>query len=122
MINIPVSTGEVIDKITILEIKLDKITDKDKLENVSNELNYLNKLIDCNTVQDLYNELKEINLKLWNIEDRLRIKESKSEFDDSFIELARQVYFTNDKRAAIKKQINLLTNSELVEEKQYVNY
>lgn len=122
MINIPVSTGEVIDKITILEIKLDKITDNDKLKNVSNELNYLKKLIDCNSVQDLYNELREINLTLWDIEDRLRIKESKSEFDDSFIELARQVYFTNDKRAAIKKQINLHTNSELVEEKQYVDY
>lgn len=122
MINIPVSTGEVIDKITILEIKQNKITDKDKLKNVSNELNYLKKLIDCNSIQDLYNELKEINLKLWNIEDKLRIKESKLEFDDSFIELARQVYFTNDKRAAVKKQINLLTNSELVEEKQYVDY
>ena len=122
MITIPVSTGEVIDKITILEIKQSKIQDKEKLENVIKELLYLRKLVDCSIVKSLYIELKEVNLALWDIEDKLRIKESNSEFDQAFIELARQVYFTNDRRAAIKKRINILTKSELVEEKQYVDY
>lgn len=122
MINIPVSNGEVIDKITILEIKQDKITDIEKLNNVVNELEQLVKCIDKSVVKSLYEELKQINIKLWDIEDKLRIKESKKEFDDEFIQLARDVYYTNDKRAAVKKQINIKTKSGLIEEKQYVSY
>lgn len=122
MINIPVSNGEVIDKITILEIKQDKITNIEKLNNVVNELLILRKSIDLSIVKSLYLDLKDINLKLWDIEDKLRVKESKKEFDDEFIQLARDVYYTNDKRAAVKKQINIKTKSGLIEEKQYVSY
>lgn len=119
---IQTSNGDLIDKITILEIKQDKITDIDKLNNVVNELSLLIKTIDVSIVKSLYQELKQINLELWDIEDKLRIKESKKEFDSEFIELARSVYFTNDKRAAVKRQINIKTKSGLVEEKQYVSY
>ena len=122
MLKIPVSTGEIIDKITILEIKQVKIKDNDKLKNVNRELEYLNKLIDASSVATLKIKLMNVNLQLWNIEDRIRLKEKNKEFDEEFIELARSVYITNDERAAVKKQINILTNSELVEEKSYERY
>ena len=124
IINAPISIGELVDKITILEIKKNKLQ-KSKLENVLKELSFLRKLMEKHQIEitdDLYTQLKEINLTLWNIEDQIRIKEKNKEFDNIFIELARSVYFKNDKRAEIKKRINQLSNSEITEEKSYAEY
>ena len=124
IVNAPISIGELVDKISILEIKKIKLQNS-KLENVLKELSFLRKLMEKHQIEitdDLYNQLKEINLTLWNIEDQIRIKEKKKEFDNIFIELARSVYFTNDKRSEIKKRINRLSNSEITEEKSYAEY
>ena len=124
IINAPISIGELIDKITILEIKKNKLQNS-KLENVLKELSFLRKLMEKHQIEitdDLFTQLKEINLTLWNIEDQIRIKEKNKEFDNIFIELARSVYFTNDKRSEIKKRINRLSNSEITEEKSYAEY
>ena len=124
IINAPISIGELVDKITILEIKKNKLQNS-KLENVLKELSFLRKLMAKHQIEitdNLFTQLKEINLKLWNIEDQIRIKEKNKEFDNIFIELARSVYFTNDKRSEIKKRINLLSNSEITEEKSYAEY
>jgi len=124
IINAPISIGELIDKITILEIKKNKLQNS-KLENVLKELSFLRKLMEKHQIEitdNLFTQLKEINLTLWNIEDQIRIKEKNKEFDNIFIELARSVYFTNDKRSEIKKRINLLSNSEITEEKSYTEY
>lgn len=122
---IEVSIGELVDKVTILSIKLDKFKDENKKANVKKEYDILtvpmNK-IRITTQSKEFLALKEVNLKLWHIEDDIRIKEQKQEFDKEFIELARSVYFTNDVRAEIKKEINLKYGSELIEEKEYVNY
>ena len=123
-INAPISTGELIDKITILEIKKNKLQDL-KLKNVLKELSYLRELLEKHKIDitdDLFFQLKEVNLSLWNIEDQIRIKEKNKEFDNTFIELARSVYFKNDKRAEINKCINQLCNSEITEEKFYSDY
>ena len=120
----PVSLGELIDKITILEIKQINMTGI-KLKNVDKELKLLRKIIQDENLEidiDLINNLKEVNNNLWEIEDNIRIKESNQEFDKEFIQLARSVYKENDKRASIKKEINEKYNSELVEEKSYNNY
>ena len=124
IINAPISIGELVDKITILEIKKIKLQNS-KLENVLKELSFLRKLMEKHQIEitdDLFTQLKEINLTLWNIEDQIRIKEKNKEFDNIFIELARSVYFKNDKRAEIKKRINRLSNSEITEEKSYEKY
>ena len=124
IINAPISIGELVDKITILEIKKNKLQNS-KLENVLKELSFLRKLMAKHQIEitdNLFTQLKEINLKLWNIEDQIRIKEKNKEFDNIFIELARSVYFKNDKRAEIKKRINRLSNSEITEEKLYAEY
>ena len=124
IINAPISIGELVDKITILEIKKNKLQNS-KLENVLKELSFLRKLMEKHQIEitdDLFTQLKEINLTLWNIEDQIRIKEKNKEFDNIFIELARSVYFTNDKRSEIKKRINRLSNSEITEEKSYAEY
>jgi len=124
IINAPISIGELVDKITILEIKKIKLQNS-KLENVLKELSFLRKLMEKHQIEitdDLFTQLKEINLTLWNIEDQIRIKEKNKEFDNIFIELARSVYFKNDKRAEIKKRINQLSNSEITEEKSYAEY
>ena len=124
IINAPISIGELIDKITILEIKKNKLQNS-KLKNVLKELSFLRKLMEKHQIEitdDLFTQLKEINLTLWNIEDQIRIKEKNKEFDNIFIELARSVYFKNDKRAEIKKRINQLSNSEITEEKSYAEY
>ena len=126
-IKIDVSVGEIMDKLTILEIKAEKIDDDAKLANIHKERDSLLPVIDkpayqTDEIKQLVVELKEINLKLWNIEDEIRLKEADKAFDADFIELARSVYFTNDKRAAVKKQINLATGSELIEEKSYEDY
>ena len=124
IINAPISIGELVDKITILEIKKNKLQNSE-LENVLKELSFLRKLMAKHQIEitdNLITQLKEINLKLWNIEDQIRIKEKNKEFDNIFIELARSVYFTNDKRSEIKKRINRLSNSEITEEKSYAEY
>ena len=120
----PISLGELIDKITILEIKQIHMTGI-KLKNVDKELKLLKNTLQDTNLEidiDLINNLKEVNKKLWEIEDNIRIKERNQEFDKKFIELARSVYNENDKRASIKKEINQKYNSELVEEKSYNNY
>jgi len=122
---INVSIGEVVDKVTILSIKIDKFKNPDKLANVQKEYDILSVEIEKSGIavgSEDFNALKEINLKLWQIEDAIRVKESNREFDDEFIKLARSVYFTNDERAAVKRQINLKFNSNLIEEKEYVKY
>jgi hypothetical protein len=123
--DIEVSLGEILDKITILSIKNNIITDKDKLKNIKKELDYLvqkcyNSRIELST--DLYFSLYDINKQLWDIEDKIREKELKKEFDSEFIELARSVYFTNDERSMIKKEINLSYGSNFIEEKSYSKY
>jgi hypothetical protein len=117
---IPVSIGDYIDKITILAIKSRFITDKDKVRNVLRELNQLvildrEKIIDT----DLYRKLIRVNEDLWKVEDAIRVKEKNQQFDEEFIELARSVYRLNDRRADLKRQINLQYESELMEEKSY---
>lgn len=120
----PVSIGELFDKISILEIKESKIKG-DKLKNVKNEIYELKNIVKKNNLtlkNELLEKLKDTNAKLWDIEDKLRLKERESKFDDEFINLARSVYFNNDKRASIKMEINLLFNSHIIEEKSYENY
>ncbi len=120
----PISIGELIDKITILEIKQIYMTGI-KLKNINKELKLLQNILYEKKLEinnDLMKNLKKINKKLWEIEDNIRLKESKQEFDHEFIQLARSVYIENDKRANIKKEINQKYNSELVEEKSYKNY
>ena len=120
----PVSLGELIDKITILEIKQIHMTGI-KLKNVDKELKLLKKILQEKNLEidiNLINNLKEVNKSLWEIEDKIRIKERNQEFDKEFVELARSVYKENDKRAYLKKEINQQYNSELVEEKSYNNY
>jgi hypothetical protein len=127
LIQTPVSYGELIDKITILEIKSRRITDDAKLANVRNELDMLNATWanDAASQTDIADErerLHAVNETLWDIEDAIRVKEKAHAFDQEFIELARAVYFRNDERAAFKREINLKLGSELVEEKSYQNY
>ena len=120
----PVSLGELIDKITILEIKQIHMTGI-KLKNVDKELKLLKNIIQDKNLEidiDLINNLKEVNKNLWKIEDKIRIKERNQEFDKEFIQLARSVYKENDIRAYIKKEINKKYNSELIEEKSYNKY
>jgi hypothetical protein len=122
---IEISIGELVDKITILEIKAERIKDEEKLKNVKNELSVLKKYLSQTTISENSAEflnLKKVNEELWEIEDKIRIKEQKQKFDDEFIQLARSVYFKNDIRFDIKKKINLLTSSDFFEEKQYVDY
>ena len=123
-ISIPISLGELIDKITILEIKIIHMAEI-KQKNVKKELELLKFILKDKSIEidiDLINHLKEVNNNLWEIEDNIRIKESNQKFDKEFIQLARSVYKENDKRASIKKEINQKYNSELVEEKAYNNY
>lgn len=126
-ISIPVSPGELVDKITILEIKAERITDAEKLRNVRTELDLLVQAwetasVDADGILPLKEVLKGINQALWDIEDRIRVKESRQEFDQEFIDLARSVYVQNDQRAATKKQINVLLGSRIKEEKSYAEY
>lgn len=126
-INTPISPGELVDKITILEIKKEFIVDSNKLKNINYEFNLLMKIYNCDVsktdgVDVLKTKLKNINLSLWKIEDDIRDCERDKIFDNTFVELARSVYFTNDKRSKVKLEINLLLNSSLVEEKSYKDY
>lgn len=127
LIQVPVSYGELIDKITILEIKARQITDPAKLANVRNELDLLNATWanDSASQTDINDErarLLAVNEALWDIEDRIRLKERAQAFDAEFVELARSVYVRNDERAAVKREINLKLGSQLVEEKSYQDY
>ena len=121
--NIPISIGELFDKYSILLIKLEKITNTEKLIYINKELDYLKPFINkYNIDNNLFTNLFTVNKKLWEIEDRIRQKEHNKKFDDEFIELARSVYITNDIRADIKKQINILLNSDIMEIKNYNYY
>ena len=119
MLNIPASVGEVLDKISILRIKSDRITDGRKLANVRTELRHLTLAARDHRFPELEAQLRTVNESLWDIEDRIRVKEKLGEFDAEFIELARSVYITNDKRAEIKREVNLASASYLIEEKSY---
>jgi hypothetical protein len=126
-IHVPVSPGEVLDKITILEIKSERISDPEKVANVKVELGLLqetwaNSVSEDSVIIDLHAQLKEINEALWEIEDDIRDKERAKEFDRRFIELARSVYFTNDRRSQVKKDLNLHLGSEIIKEKSYQDY
>jgi len=129
LIQAPISLGELIDKITILEIKVAHIADPAKLKNVTHELTILEEkvltLLDVKgqaTLLPLKAALKDINQQLWVIEDDIRDCEKAKDFSDKFVQLARAVYVTNDKRAKVKKDINLAFGSELIEEKSYKDY
>jgi hypothetical protein len=124
---VPVSFGEVLDKITILEIKAERIADPEKVKNVRLELDELsanwNQVVqDQTAISNLRSQLKAVNGELWVIEDDIRDQEAAQDFGQTFIELARAVYVTNDKRAAIKKEVNLALGSRFVEEKSYQDY
>ena len=122
---IEISTGELVDKVSILSIKNTKIKNKDKLKNITKEYTILVRSMEeagIYLTSKEFSRLTKINLKLWDIEDRIRTKEVKKEFDDEFIQLARDVYFTNDERAEIKKEINLKYGSGIIEEKEYIKY
>ena len=122
---IEVSIGELVDKVTILSIKLKKIKDSNKLINIRKEFDLLYvSMAACGIASDSneFEDLVDVNTKLWDIEDRIRLKEAKKEFDDEFIELARSVYFNNDYRAKLKKALNLKFGSEIFEEKEYQDY
>ena len=131
---IEVSNGEIIDKLTILKIKLDQIKDADKLVNIQKEYDYLSAIVQSiyaefkdnhvvsKELQFLHNDLLNVNKTLWNIEDYIRESERAEHFGSDFVELARSVYYTNDDRSDVKKKINLLTGSLFVEEKSYEEY
>jgi len=118
---VDVSVAEFLDKISILKIKKNKISDEDKLKNINKELEYLkNKKKEIQSINDeLILELNKVNLDLWEIEEHIRVKEKEKSFDDEFIFLARNVYILNDKRALIKKNINIESQSIFIEEKSY---
>ena len=127
-IEIPISTGELLDKLSILEIKKDKVKDSTKLKNINHEYDLLSNLSknlkekDEKSFNSLYEEILKVNKKLWDIEDKIRILESEKRFDEEFISIARSVYFINDDRFDIKKKINETFGSEVAEEKEYIEY
>ena len=122
-----ISPGELLDKISILEIKLEKVKDKNNLEEIKKEYKILKEIQTSSIeitgeIKDLFQSVKNVNVKLWNIEDKLRICEKNKNFDKNFIELARGVYFANDERAELKSKINKILKSNIIEIKQYDNY
>ena len=122
-----ISPGELLDKISILEIKIEKVKDKNSLEEIKKEYKILKEIQTSSIeitgkIKDLFQSVKNVNLKLWDIEDKLRIYEKNKDFGKNFIELARQVYLNNDERAKIKLEINIICGSNIREVKQYVNY
>jgi len=123
---VEISDGELLDKISILQIKSERIADESKLKNIRTEYQELtkigSKLLEDSQVFALYSKVKEVNEALWDLEDDIRMKEKAKLFDEEFIRLAREIYRTNDKRAEVKKEINLLTGSLFVEEKSYEQY
>ena len=126
-INVETSVGELIDKMTILEIKKEKISDEKSLSIIDKEYSSLQVTLQKDVkindeIKKLWNELKKINLKLWEIEDKIRLCEKNKKFDEKFVELARSVYKSNDVRSKLKLKINQLTGSNLQEVKQYTEY
>ena len=126
-IHVPASPGEVLDKITILEIKSERMSDPEKVANVRVELELLQEtwassVEEDSVIVDLHAQLKEVNEALWEIEDDIRDKERAKEFDERFGELDRSVYFTNDRRSQVKKDLNLHLGSQIIEEKSYQDY
>jgi len=122
-----ISPGELLDKISILEIKMEKVKDKNSLEEIKKEYKILKEIQTSSIemtgkIKDLFQSVKNVNVKLWNIEDKLRICEKNKDFDKNFIELARSVYFANDERAELKSKINKILKSNIREIKQYDNY
>lgn len=127
LIKVPISPGELIDKITILQIKSERIRQPEKLANIQTELDALQEVATrhvthSETLQTLSAQLKQVNEELWDIEDDIRDCERNKDFGETFIALARAVYHTNDKRAALKSEINTLLGSTLAEEKSYTDY
>lgn len=126
MIEVPVSVGELVDKITILRIKNEKIEDKEKLSNIKIELSYLQEKLESlgleKEVLDIIDDLYDVNVQLWEVEDRLRDFEREENFRSEFVDSARSVYRLNDLRFSLKTKINVLTDSEIVEEKSYKKY
>lgn len=122
-IKIPISVGELIDKLSILKIKMEKINDSKKLEYITEEFNLLrdssNKFLEKKNIGILFDEIYEVNKKLWHVEDLIREKEKNNEFDSEFIQLARKVYITNDLRFKLKNEINNITNSKIKEQKNF---
>jgi len=124
---VPVSFGELLDKISILYIKSERMRDLQRLENVRDELaalegTWADHPAAAHDVSDLCKQLKAVNEQLWDIEDAIRLKEKAQEFDEAFVQLARQVYIRNDERARLKKEINVALGSRYVEEKSYEDY
>ena len=122
-----ISPGELLDKISILEIKLEKVKDKDRQKRIKNEYDILKKVQNSSIemsdkIKDLYRSVGNVNIKLWDIEDKIRICEQNKDFGKNFIELARGVYFNNDKRAKLKNEINEILKSNIREIKQFVDY
>lgn len=126
MISAPVSVGELIDKLSILQVKKTKVNDPKKLEYINKEFELLYNLsaeyLNDMEIENFYHDLVKTNSKLWDIEDKLRILEKEQRFEGEFIDLARKVYFTNDERFRLKNEINSLTSSEIREVKEYVKY
>jgi hypothetical protein len=126
MVNVPVSVGELIDKLSILQVKKIKVSNPDKLLFINKEYELLYNMssdfLERKDISQIYDDLVNTNLKLWEVEDELRVIESTKNFNDIFIELARQVYYTNDERFRLKDKINNLTNSEVREQKDYKEY
>lgn len=126
MINVPVSVGELIDKLSILQVKKTNISNEEKLAYIKKEFELLYNLsaeyLNNMEIENLYHDLVETNAALWDIEDRLRVLEQEGRFEGEFIDIARSVYFTNDKRFELKNLINSLTSSEIREVKEYVDY
>ena len=126
MVKIPVSVGELIDKLSILHVKKTRVFNEQKLAFINDEFQLLYNIssfyLENDKISELYDKLIKVNSKLWDIEDELRIIESTKEFDLTFIDLARKVYYTNDERFLIKNKINELTNSNIREQKDYKNY
>lgn len=123
---VEISIGELLDKLSILYIKRKFISDPEKIQNVQKEIDVLeplsNNFLTSSEIRTIFDELEHTNLHLWNVEDLIREKENRKEFDQDFIDLARSVYITNDQRASLKKKINFITGSNLVEEKSYQEY
>ena len=122
-----ISAGELLDKISILEIKLEKVKDENSQEKIKNEHKILKEIQNSSIemtgkIKDLFRSVKDVNIELWEIEDKLRIYEKNKDFGKNFIELARGVYFANDKRAKLKNEINKILKSNIREIKQYINY
>ena len=122
-----ISPGELLDKISILEIKIEKVKDKNSLEEIKKEYKILKEIQTSSIeitgkIKDLFQSVKNVNVKLWNTEDKLRICEKNKDFDKNFIELARSVYFANDERAELKSKINKILKSNIREIKQYIDY